>query len=311
MTLMVVLVCANFVSCSNDDENIPVISDEFIDVPLQIKTNFSVDITDEPINRSTAEQPVYAIDVLEINPNTSQTSSYAFGFFKSIGNLSIKLNKYKKYVIKAALYYNYFDKNQFYSTDTKTYTYYKTYTDNFIYISEGFFYGIDAWHMPNTEYSTNEFIEGDGFYGINQEFSPSTNQTCSIDLERISSAVEVIIEGLTEGSAKCVLNSPYQGSELEYQITTSAATLSKKFTYRHLISSEKANVRLFVTYVPTEGDNIELISDSYEFSRGMRKRFLIKLEKKESEDTSVGFKLTLAESEFVDEEQSIHNCVIE
>lgn len=312
MVSFAILMCANFLSCSNNNENIPVINDEFIEVPLQIKTNFSIDITDEPISRST-EQPVYAIEVLEINPNTSYYESYAFGFFKSTDNLSVNLKKSGKYKIKVALYYNYFDNYRFGSYNEK-YVYYETYTDTFTYVDKGSFHGVTAWY----DYSEDNIIKlslinGDTFYGELDKFSPSYSNACSVELERISTAIEFTVEGLKEGIVKLNVGNNYSaGSRLIHdQLTTEKTSLSQIFTPNELVTNETVKISVSATYISSNEKETSLISDSYIFTRNMKKRFLIKLEKNETDETNIGLKLSLIDIEFKDEEQSTYTCVIE
>lgn len=88
MVLIAIFISTSFTACSNDEEPVvPPVEDEYIDVPLKLSIDASIDITDEPISRAGNQNPVYAIEVQEINPNTSLTSSYAYGIFKSLDNI--------------------------------------------------------------------------------------------------------------------------------------------------------------------------------------------------------------------------------
>lgn len=308
MLSFAILMCANFLSCSNNNENIPVINDEFIEVPLQIKTNFSIDITDEPISRST-EQPVYAIEVLEINPNTSYYESYAFGLFKNTDNLSVTLKRSGKYKINVALYYNYFDNYRFGSYNYVKDLYNETYTNKFIYVDDAWSHGVTSWY----DYSREDFyrlslINSDCFFGILEEFSPSQSNTCTVELKRIATAIEIAVEGLEEGIIKFNLGSAVS---YPYKLTTEKPKYLQNFTHRDLITNETTKVNLSVIYISPNDKEIYLISDSYVFTRNMKKRFLIKLEKNEADETNTGLKLSLIETEFKDEEQSTYTCVIE
>lgn len=308
MALIAVLMCVNFVSCSNENKNIPVISDEFIDVPLRIKTNFSIDITDEPISRST-EQPVYAIEVSEINPNTSLLEPYAFGFFESTDNLSITLKKSSKYVVSVALYYNYFDNYRFGSYNYEKDVYNETYTNKFISVADSWSHGVTTWYdYLREDFYVLSLINGDCFLGIQEEFSPSQTNTCTIELKRIATAVEIAVEGLEEGIVKFNLGSALS---FPYQLTTEKPNLSQMFICKDLINKETAEINFNVIYISPNEKETNLISDSYVFTRNMKKRFLIKLKKEESEDTSTGFKLSLSNTEIENEEQITHICVID
>lgn len=83
MALIAISISTSFTACNNDEEPVvPPIEEEYIDVPLKLSIDASIDITDEPISRAGNQNPVYAIEVQEINPNTSLISGYAYGFLE-------------------------------------------------------------------------------------------------------------------------------------------------------------------------------------------------------------------------------------
>ena len=309
MALIAISIITSFTACNNDEEPVvPPIEEEYIDVPLKLSIDASIDITDEPISRAGNQNPVYAIEVQEINPNTSLISDYAYGFFRNLENITVKLKKNREYRISTALYYDFFSKWEFRAKGaTSSIKYHKTYTDELIYYpSNGLFYGITNWYIPNTLYDTTDLIEGDGYYGVIDKFSPKSNNICSLELKRVASAIEIRVEGLTEGKIECVLQ-----SELKYQLTSKEPILSQMFVYNDLLSEEEAKFRLYVNYVPTVGEPIGLISEMYWFARNKRKKILIKLNNSEaSEDANIGLNITQEKVEFIDEEQIVHNCTI-
>lgn len=82
MVLIAIFISTSFTACSNDEEPVvPPVEDEYIDVPLKLSIDASIDITDEPISRAGNQNPVYAIEVQEINPNTSLTSKLCLWYF--------------------------------------------------------------------------------------------------------------------------------------------------------------------------------------------------------------------------------------
>lgn len=311
MVLIAIFISTSFTACSNDEEAVvPPVEDEYIDIPLQISIDTSIDITDEPLSRADNQNPVYAIEVLEINPNTSLSSSYAYGIFKSLGDITIKLKKNREYRIEAALYYDFFSKWEFYALADKGFVYHNTYTDKFIYPQNGFFYGVKAWHIPNeNEVYVADLIEGDGYYGVIDKFSSTSNNVCSLELKRVASAIEISVEGLIEGNIKCKLHN--KASILEYQLTPSKPTISPIFISDELFENNYFIASLFVDYIPTVGEPIALINDTYSFTRNQRKKILIKLNNSgESENVNTGFNFTQEKVEFIDEEQIVHNCTI-
>ncbi len=322
MALLAVTMCANFASCSSDDDE-PIVSpvepaeDEYVEIPLKLSVDASIDITDEPMTRADYQNPVYAIDVQEINPNTSQFADYAFGFFRSLDNITVKLRKDREYRISAALYYDFFSKLEFrdHLEGTSTSTCYKTYTDGFIYCPQnGYFFGIDHWYLPDeVDYHTFRFIEGDGYYAVMEKFSPTSGDVCSLELERVASAIEISVEGLSEGKVQCRLYCRHTATELEYQLTPDKSTLSQMFVYYDLLSEEEAKICIYFDYIPTVGESIRLVDDNVSlFARNRRKRIHIKLENTgKSGDSNTRFSFTTEKVEFIQEEQIVHNCIID
>ena len=132
-----------------------------------------------------------------------------------------------------------------------------------------------------------------------------------MELKRVASAIEIGVEGLSEGKIQCILNCRHNNSELKYQLTSKEPILSQMFVYNDLLSEEEAKIRLYVNYVPTVGEPIALISETYLFTRNKRKKILIKLNNSgESENANIGFNITPEKVEFIDEEQIVHNCTI-
>ena len=70
MALMAIFVSVNITSCSSDEESeelIPVEDDEeYVEIPLKLSINASIDITDEPITKSDYDNPVYALIISSI-----------------------------------------------------------------------------------------------------------------------------------------------------------------------------------------------------------------------------------------------------
>lgn len=317
IVLVSFLLSTNFTACSNDEEpKVTPIEDEYMFMPFRIFINPSIDITDEPDTRQDEQNPnpVYAIDVQEKNPNTSRYTDYAYGFFKNIDNVIIKLNKNREYRIEAALYYDFFPKWEFRANETsRGYIHYNSYTDGFIYLQNGYFYGIDQWYFPNNDdYHTTDLIEGDGYYGTIETFSPLSNNACSLELKRVASALSISVEGLSEGKIQCILNSPHDNTELEYQLAPDETTLSQTFVCGDLLKEEQAYLRLYVNYIPSVGDPIELIIENpLYFSRNKRKRILIRLNNgEELGNVNTEFSFTKEKVNFIDEEQMVRNCTI-
>ena len=168
------------------------------------------------------------------------------------------------------------------------------------------YYNVSYWYNKDyVPYSETYLIEGDGYYDTIDKFSPSLNNICSMELKRITSAFEISVEGLTEGSIRCGLEF------LEYNLIPSKPKISQMFVCSYLMYNTECNLKVYVDYIPTTGEPIKLVNSNYTFKRNKRKRFLIKLDHSgESENVNTGFNFTQEKVEFIDEEQIRYNCTI-
>ena len=287
-----------FVACDETNFEQPIESN-LIEVDFNLKYDVSVNV--ESLTRTNTSTPVYAIEIDEINPNTGYASDYAYGFFSDLSKAKVLLDKSKTYNIKAALYFDYFNNYDFYATDESNYIIYKEPNNKFEYVTIGWFYGVTAWHYGDSYY-TSDIIDCDSHYGELQNYTPTEEGTCSIDLTRISTAIGVEFENFTTGTVSCTLNSQHDNTELEY-ILNPGESLSQIFTIGDMVNKESAKFRFYVTYYPESGDAVALVSENATFTRGKKTNYLIKFKtNNNNEESSALFSFTYDDSEFIDEE---------
>lgn len=306
---LVMCMCISLQSCSNDADsnvtNLP-LEDEYVEIPLRVSVNADIDVSDEPMIRA-GKKTVYVIEVQEKEANTSDARDYAYGIFESVDNVKVRLSKLKKYLIRVALYYDFFDKYDFRSNNVT----YGSYTETFVYLKEDeWFYGLSNWYKRGSK-DIQYVIEGDGY--CNQiEFSPSSSQTCSIELGRVASALEVTVDGLKQGKVQCALKSPHGGEGLVCLLTPDNTTLSQIFVYKDMVDYyETGQLQLYVDYISVEGEKTRLIYGGYIFTRNMKKKIYIKITEQSDEgNIDSGFNISCKEEGFIDEEEEKHDYVV-
>ena len=181
MALLTVLMCVNFVSCSNE-EVLPdePTQDKYITVGLDCVGEY-LDITDSPLSRAVGNDAYY-IQVYSVDDEDS-TTPYAYGNFEtSLNGVTIKLLQGKKYNFKVAISiggsyeYGYYD--------TK-FTYSSKEGDNWL--------NYESRRIPIS-------IEHEGYYGELDEFIPEEGANVEIETKRVSYAANFIAENLDEGT---------------------------------------------------------------------------------------------------------------
>ena len=190
MALMAVLMCVNFVACSNNEEPIPEEpqKNKLITVGLKCTGEF-LDITNSPFSRAEGGDE-YHIQVFSLEEKTADygdesytymvETPYAYGIFESLNNATIKLLDGHKYKFQIAIAVG--------QSRDMAGEYYNT--TNFTYSST---------RDTNPE-STAIHASHEGFYGELDQYVPVEGGSVNIETKRVSYGVEFIAEGLEEGT---------------------------------------------------------------------------------------------------------------
>ena len=187
MALMAVLICVNFVSCSNeeltpDDPN----QEKYITVGLACVGEY-LDIKDSPLSRAAGDD-TYSIQVY------SDETPYAHGiFYKSLDGVTIKLMQGAKYTFKVTIV---IDKKD--GSDTE-FTYSSTTT------------------LPGV--ITSPVIAYERFYGELDDFTPIEGKNVEISTKRVSYAAKFIAEDLKEGTLDVEVSNMNVSNPVNYTVS--------------------------------------------------------------------------------------------
>ena len=188
MAFMAILMCVNFVACSNNEVPIPEEpqKDKLITVGLKCTGEF-LDITNSPFSRAEGGDE-YHIQVFSLEEKTevyddgSYTymveTPYAHGIFESLDDATIKLLDGHKYKFQIAIAVGQGrDMEGFYNTTDFTYS------------------STVELNPDGAIYASHE-----GFYGELDQYVPVEGGSVNIETKRVSYGIELIAEGLEEGT---------------------------------------------------------------------------------------------------------------
>lgn len=306
VAFLALVMSAGFIACSSDKDEVSKIEeDEYVVVPLTLSGEH-IEIRDFPLSRSgTTKKPYYAVEIKELNTNTSSYVWYAAGIFDNVNDMFVKFKKSKKYNIVIALLYDYLDNykfNQFKFPDLNVFDYTSNYT-----ISEVDFDGDNPFTLKNGDEVDAVLI--DSYYGFLDDYTPSASNECKIELKRATTALELVVEGLESGSIGTIIKEWTRGKRLEFKIESPQTTKDIIITFRTMVDLYSKKINNYVnkiveiSYFNNEGIQTNLIDKSMEFKRGYRKRILIKLNSDDKSETNNNFSISLEELDIVDEPQ--------
>lgn len=163
---------------------------EMFEVKIGVGGAFSSEMT--PYTKSTDDPYVTGIGVWACPENGTTYSPYAYGYFDN-GNITVSLKSGYKYKFTA--------KSALFNGATRDYFCIATYRENTIGVV-----GIDGvenvFHYGNTviaEYNPFGQVSTDAFYGETTDYVPSKGGSVSINLERVSFALRVFAQNLSDG----------------------------------------------------------------------------------------------------------------
>lgn len=159
-----------------------------------------LDISESPLTRAAADTSdriairVYSGEVKDTLGGTNfYGTNYAYGIFKSLENVSIKLLAGRKYKFDASILVNAYDCPNGHNGGMCPCTHswvWNTSTD-FTYSYDFYIDQFDYFHDNGYKYER--------FYGELALFDPLTAETVEIHTKRVSYGVKYIVEGMTEG----------------------------------------------------------------------------------------------------------------
>lgn len=297
----------SFIAC-NKPEQIEYPTDDYVEICLNAYSA-SAEIVDEPTRASSSQ--IFAVLVGEhFNGNRNY---YCYGVFNSLNDVKLKLNKNRTYDIFVAMYWDFFSKYYFQITKyttTNEYSYINSCTNKFVYIDDNnTFFDYRGWYKTNGVNKDETFYEGAMLYGEIKNYTPNESSTCSIALNRNDSELLFSVEGLDDGELICKIEDTGKWDNITSP-ALSANNNSWTQTFSHkrytpiwdVMSFDKTQYcRIVVDYIPNNGEIIKnLWVQKTQFTKGMRKKILLKLSKEDPANTSIGLNFTFQE-DFVDE----------
>ena len=228
MTLMVVLMC---VACSNQDADEPSLeadAQKTYEVSLNLSGDY-IDVTESPLSRADEPKKYYAIDVLCMKTDGTQSSysAYAYGVFDNLEDMKITLlGGYKyKFVCTSATE----REDKFYADDIKIrwpdglYTYSSdmnkfTMKYNF---GTNLHYGYTYY---NDSYSSSSNPKMDRYYGELMDYTPKDGGTATIPMKRCVFGVKMTVNAVPDGTLS------WSNSSLRFNATSHTGTEKLEFS---------------------------------------------------------------------------------
>ena len=230
MAMMAVMMCMNFVSCSNED----VLASEdpkepkYVTVGLGCTGEF-LEFSESQMGRAATDE-LYGIQVYALtengtnsygNPIYSETY-YAYGMFTSLDNVKIKLLEEQKYRFVVSIVIDPFKNN----VDWWFNHYYNNGTE-FVYSStENYFYPY-AVNSGNFNY--------DRYYGELDVYTPEQNESVEIHTKRVAYGVKYEATGLGDGDSFLV--EVKQGGSSLYDIEFGAENYEGIYTFSWILGA--------------------------------------------------------------------------
>lgn len=290
------------ISCNLDNE-LPLSTEEMVDVSLDLSGDY-IDISDMPLSRGNTPQAYYAVKVMNLNPNTNGYEWYATGIFDNTDDMVVKLSTSKQYKIAVALLYDYLENYSFGSDEvTNEFDYTNPYPARVIHGGYG-----SPFNDKNGVECRSAMI--DSYYGFLNNYTPKADGTCTIDMKRVTVGLEIEVEGLTEGHVS--VWSPVDiDLTLENPCADILLTSKEMFDIYNEKINDTARIQLSISYVAEDGNNTTLFSEYVTFTRGYKKRVLLKLTPTTPAEVNSGMAFSLENIDIKDEsEQKIIEAVI-
>jgi len=222
MTLMVVLMC---MACSNQDADEPQLESE-TQKTYEVSLNFGgdyVDVTETPLSRADEPKKYYAIDVMCMKTDGTQTSYsvYARGVFDNQEDMKITLlGGYKyRFVCTSAIE----GEDKFYVTGSGGLYWPRniyTYNDDMNKFIMKNNYG-GALEYGDTRYSSSYYYyypKMDRYYGELMDYVPTEGGTAIIPMKRCVFGIKMTINGVPDGTLSWSAPSCYITYDRNYYV---------------------------------------------------------------------------------------------
>ena len=267
--------------------------------------------TEVPFNNtksSESEETTYVIGVYEYNSNTSDYEIYACGSFDTSENISIQVTKNKVYKIKVALFKDFFNSGQILknvpkSGGTATVTDAYAAENKFEYNSGMYRVLLDNWNQPFSK--TGYIFPGETFYGEIADFTAAQGSNITINLSRVSTFVEIKVNGMTEGKVESITTG------LEFDIEYPNDSYSTWITSEDFKKFEDSFMQnLYLRYVDPQNNITTILNQTFTFKNNYKKTIILNLTKSTPSELSSDFSISVSNSPLLDDGEETHNIEI-
>lgn len=227
MTLVVIMLC---VACSNQETDEPQLEADN-QKTYEVSLNFGgdyVDVTETPLSRADEPKKYYAIDVLCMKTDGTQSSysAYARGVFDNLEDMKITLlGGYKyKFVCTSATEGEdkfYVEKNTYYG-DRLHWPY-----NNCIYLSDMNEFAMKSNFWGDLDYGTTNgfnYPKMDRYYGELMDYTPTDGGTATIPMKRCVFGVKMTVNAIPDGTLS------WSNSSLRFNSTSHTGTEKFEFS---------------------------------------------------------------------------------
>ena len=199
MAMMAVMMCMNFVSCSNED----VLASEdpkepkYVTVGLGCTGEF-LEFSESQMGRAATDE-LYGIEVYALTENGTDSygnpvyreTNYAYGMFTSLDNVKIKLLEEQKYRFVVSIVIDPFKKGSNYWFSLPYNSYFNENGTQFVYSSS------DEINVTSIGGQYNYDI----YYGELDVYTPEQNESVEIHTKRVAYGVKYEATGLGDGDS--------------------------------------------------------------------------------------------------------------
>ena len=198
---LLVAVCAEFSSCSNDEEDTPIEPQNPKEYIVSIGYAGEFDITEKPLSKLKTND-LYGIQVYS-KPNTDTGSQdykyYALGLFNDGSEMNIKLLDGYKYKIVATIVKD--GDSKLYKPISSPFSAHNGISINkFQYTSNNYFNGLDRGLSRVSSGSVMSHPNLDRYYGELIDYIPQKNGHVNINMKRTAFGIKIITKNFTQGT---------------------------------------------------------------------------------------------------------------
>lgn len=303
MALFAVLMCVNFASCSNDENEVPKTGEEII-VSFGLKGE--INVSESPLGRAeTAPEletnpDLYGIQIYSCPVSSSTYEPYAYGLFDDVSSLNISLIKGYKYKVSVLLI-----------KDGKT-------KINLNSVNGRYDYPFDLAVGESFTFSTIKKIDSDSsislngggtylhapvekYYGETTDFIPSDdNNSIDIYMKKMFYAINFIAENLTEGKLSILAGAFKERIEIISPENTFYRLFSIK-TPSWAYTSDDSTEKLTLDFIWTKTDGADIPLGNLEIAVKRNKLYTITIKVAHQNSTS-GLNFTIENEEMTNGE---------